>query len=70
MAVGDDTFTKSLEMLLEDNLVPGSHVGDDKGDDVCYTPFFISDNDSHTWFFGNMFMNDYYTVFDMTPFME
>jgi hypothetical protein len=42
VAVGDNKFTKSLELLLEDNLVPGSHLGDAKGDDVCYSPVFIS----------------------------
>ena len=57
-------------MLVEDNLVPGSHLGDAEGDAVCYEPVFMSDNDSKTWFFGNMFMNEYYTVFDMTPFSE
>jgi len=55
-------------MLLEDNLVPGSHLGD--SDYVCYSPVFMSDNDELTWYFGNMFMNNYYTVFDMTPFSE
>lgn len=30
----------------------------------------MSDNDSINWYFGNMFMNEYYTVFDMTPYNE
>ena len=57
-------------MQVEDNLLPGSHVGDPEGENVCYSPVFISDNDDKTWFLGNMFLNEYYTVFDMTPFSE
>jgi hypothetical protein len=57
-------------MVVEEYLLSGSHVGDPEGNNVCYSPVFISDNDTKTWFLGNMFLNEYYTVFDMTPFNE
>ena len=57
-----------MELILEDYLVKGSHVGD--SDEFCYCPVFIADDDSKIWYFGNMFLNDYYVVFDMTPYTE
>jgi len=56
---------------MHDYLIRGSEVGDAHGDNTCYLPFFAS-GDSHQsmWYFGTIFMQNYYTVFDMTPYTE
>lgn len=53
--------------------INGSKFNDVKGDESCYLPLFrnrdhLMAND--TWTFGNIFMNQYYFTFDMTPLTE
>ena len=61
------TSTKfTITMSFEDLLTPGADVGRDSG--RCYLGIFKSlENAQDTWFFGNQIMENYYTVFDMTP---
>lgn len=62
--------TQLLNFILEDYLVPGSHLG--ATDAICYIPVFksVDDHNTDTWYFGNLFLENYYTVFDMTPSTE
>lgn len=56
-------------MIVENHVIPGSHFGD--SDKHCYIPVFVSeDKDQRMWYFGNRFLEEYYTVFDMTPHTE
>ena len=56
-------------MDLENLFISGSKLGDT--DLTCYLPIFkASDDNSDTWILGNLIMQDYYVVFDMTPFDE
>jgi len=61
----------NLDFDIDDFLISGSMIGDADGDQACYLPFFVSD-DSHQsmWYVGTIFMQNYYTVFDMTPYTE
>ncbi len=56
-------------MDLENLFISGSKLGDT--DLTCYLPIFkASDDNLDTWILGNLIMQDYYVVFDMTPFDE
>ena len=48
-------------------MVEGSVFGD--SDDSCFIPVFKSP-DQNVWYIGNLVMNYFYLVFDMTPFDE
>jgi hypothetical protein len=50
----------------KDMFISGSEVGDDANH--CYLAVFKSQTlQSSTWYIGNIFMRDYYVVYDMTP---
>lgn len=51
--------------------IDGSKFRDKLGDQSCYLPIFRNrDYANDTWIFGNIFMNQYYFTFDMTPLTE
>lgn len=57
-----------LTLSTEDLLIDGSQIGNDRGD--CYLAIFRSQlyhGNNQTWVFGNIFMEKYYMVYDMTP---
>ena len=68
--VGDtvkDTF--DIIIRLESTFTSGEQFGDSKNQ--CYIPVFKSaETKQDTWHIGNLFMQNYYTVFDMTPHDE
>ena len=57
-------------MKLQELLRKGTEVGDDTNE-RCYVPVFrTSDTSQDTWYLGNIVMQYYYIVFDMTPLDE
>lgn len=60
-----------VSINIEDHLVPGTVFGEDKN--ICYFPIFLMDPQVDTmqifdWYLGNMFLNKYFVVNDMTPY--
>lgn len=54
----------------KDMLIPAKDLGD-RTSNNCYVGVFRSMNaDQQTWYLGNLFMNKYYVVYDMTPYDE
>jgi len=49
-------------------LIPGDVFGDSS--DTCYIPVFKSTLDDNTVYYGNIWMNYFYVVFDMSPLDE
>ena len=59
-----------LDIKLKDLLVNGTDI-DDLTDGRCYIPVFRSEDTAQdTWYLGNIVMQFYYIVFDMTPVDE
>lgn len=59
-----------LDIKLKDLLVNGTDI-DDLTDARCYIPVFRSEDTAQdTWYLGNIVMQFYYIVFDMTPVDE
>lgn len=53
----------------KDLLIPAKNFGDSANH--CYVGVFRSMKaDQQTWYLGNLFMKDYYIVYDMTPYDE
>ena len=49
-------------------LINGSELDDPEGDNVCYLAIFQSQTlQNTTWHVGNIFMRDYYVIYDMSP---
>jgi hypothetical protein len=49
-----------------DMFISGAELGDDPNH--CYLAVFKSQTQQiNTWYLGNVFMRDYYVVYDMTP---
>lgn len=66
----DDVTGNTYSIPVTKNyMIPGSQLGDT--DDTCYLPVFRSDQTAQdTWYVGNLFMNYFYMVFDMSPYDE
>lgn len=49
--------------------ISGTEIeGDEDGANTCYLAVFKSQViATETWFLGNVFMRDFYVVYDMTP---
>jgi len=47
-------------------------LGDSEGDNVCYLAIFKSSESkgNNEWIFGAAVLNQYYMVYDMTPYDE
>jgi len=61
----------AISMSEDDLFVSGSKVG--RTDEMCAIPFFYSYDESmpsNTWKLGNIVLEKYYTVLDMTPYTE
>jgi len=51
-------------------LIQAKDLGD-RTSNNCYVGVFRSLNaNQETWYLGNLFMNKYYVVYDMTPYDE
>ena len=51
-----------------DLTIPGKTFGDD--DDTCYLPIFAADTPGGQWLLGDIALQRYYTVLDLTPAAE
>ena len=65
----------ALKFDYMENLITGSEIGDPRGDQVCYLPFFGSGDGQESvnqslWYVGTILMKDYYIVLDATPSTE
>lgn len=51
-------------------MFPGSTIGDSVN--TCYLPIFASSlaDEDDTWYIGNLFIDYFYMVYDMTPMDE
>lgn len=67
----NEILNRKLPLILPDEMmyVPGSNFNDQLGDFSCYLPIFKhkleKDGMNQTWIFGNLFMSQYYTVFNL-----
>lgn len=67
-SIGDDKYGRryQFKMNFRDLLIPGNFVGEDQ--DHCYIAVFKSIHGKQdTWIFGNLVMEYFYIVYDMTP---
>jgi hypothetical protein len=66
----DDLISNSYGLPSNNNfMIPGTVFGDTS--DTCYLPVFRSVGGSQdTWYIGNLFLQYFYLVFDMTPYDE
>jgi hypothetical protein len=67
-----DAFTANTYKLpsFNSHMFPGSTIGD--VENTCYLPIFSSSlaDEDDTWYIGNLFINYFYMVYDMTPMDE
>jgi len=65
--VGSATTTYTIKEA--DMFISGTEIeGNQDGANTCYLAVFKSQViATETWFVGNVFMRDYYVVYDMTP---
>ncbi len=66
----DDVTGNTYSIPVTKNyMISGDQLGDSAN--TCYLPVFKSDQGAQdTWFVGNLFLNYFYIVFDMSPFDE
>jgi len=65
----DDTIANNYALPSTNNfLIRGDVLGDSPN--TCYLPVFQSNYDDNTIYVGNLFMNYFYMVFDMSPYDE
>jgi len=66
LSVGPVGEAFEIDVKLRQLMISGNLVGDSS--DSCYIPIFKSENtEKDVWYLGNLFMNNYYMVFDQTP---
>ena len=64
----DNTAAGFFDVREINMLINGSELEDPEGDNVCYLAIFQSQTKQDTtWLVGNVFMRDYYVIYDMTP---
>jgi len=77
--IHDSEDMKGIDYTIKYNdlHMSGTEFGDEKGDNSCYIPVFAHgltkemDKDyDKLLIVGNIFMKDYYIVYDMTPLDE
>ena len=67
-SIGDSHYGLSYQININfrDLLIPGNFVGRDPNN--CYIALFKSKKGHQdTWIFGNLVMENFYVVYDMTP---
>ena len=66
----DEKNSTAFQIFVsEDALINGTAFGDTQF--TCYMPVFRSNlKDQYTWYLGNVVLQQYYLVFDMTPYDE
>ena len=66
---GKGSATTTYTIKEADMFISGTEIeGDEDGANTCYLAVFKSQViATETWFVGNVFMRDYYVVYDMTP---
>ena len=62
------TTTHDYIIKEADMFIDGTEIEGPDGANTCYLAVFKSQViATETWFIGNVFMRDYYVVYDMTP---
>ena len=63
-----DNVVYDIKLDLDKIYIPGSEFHGDPN--RCYMPIFKNTMKERqdTWYMGNLFMKNHYSVFDMTPF--
>jgi len=66
LMIGPSDAEYEVDIPLRDLMITGNLVG--ASDDSCYIPIFQSVNtEDDVWYLGNLFMNNYYVVYDQSP---